>query len=51
MTALIADALQRLSQSFPPSLPMVNQMNDLLQQIESKVAETVAPTQPQAPPI
>ena len=48
---VIAKASQALGQVFPASSPMVTAIQDQLQQIQSKVAETQRPTQPQAPPI
>lgn len=51
LVALISDAIQRLGQTFPPALPMINQIGDLLDQIQAKVNATQAPTQPQAPPV
>lgn len=48
---IIAGASASLGKVFPAASPMVSAIQDQLQQIQSKVAETQRPAQPQAPPI
>ena len=48
---IIAKASDALGKVLPASSPMVSAIQDQLQQIQAKVAETQRPTQPQAPPI
>jgi hypothetical protein len=47
----IAELLTMLQQTYPPSAPQVQQMQDQLQQIQSSMAQTQNPAQTQAPPI
>jgi hypothetical protein len=42
---------QALGQVFPAASEEASGIQKLVQQIQSKVAQTVKPTQPQAPPI
>lgn len=51
LIAVISKASQALGQVFPPASPMVSAIQNQVQQIQSKVAETQRPTQPQAPPV
>lgn len=48
---IVGDALKQLGIAFPPALPELNQISDLLDQIQSKLNATQAPVQPQAPPV
>jgi hypothetical protein len=48
---IISQASSKLGEIFPAGAPMTNAIQNQLQQIQSKVAETQRPTQPQAPPI
>lgn len=51
LISIIAKASDALGKVFPAAAPMVSQIQNQLQQLQSKVAETQRPTQPQAPPI
>lgn len=51
LISMITKASQALGQIFPASSPMVSAIQDQVQQIQSKVAETQRPQQPQAPPV
>jgi hypothetical protein len=51
LIGIIGQASAALGKVFAASSPMVSEIQNQLQLIQSKVSETQRPTQPQAPPI
>lgn len=49
--AAITKLSNQLAKVFPPASPMADAIQQQLQQVMSKVNETMKPSQPEAPPI
>lgn len=51
LVALITKASQQLAEVFPAGSPMVDEIQNQLQLVQQKMAETMSSQQPAAPPI
>ncbi len=47
----IVSAVRSLAQQFPAAVPIAKQINDLVQQLQGKIIQSLPPTETQAPPV
>jgi hypothetical protein len=50
-TLQIVQNARQLAQQYPEVAPLIRQVNDLMQQVQMKIAQNTSSGEPQAPPV
>jgi hypothetical protein len=50
-TLQIVQNARQLAQQYPEVAPLIRQVNDLMQQVQMKIAQSTSAGEPQAPPV